>query len=132
MNEIGGNKILFQDKGIKIFLDFGMSFYDLGELVEIKPEPNSCYILSASEPFSEEMGIDFERLVNWLGHNGMPQYHTHVSGHIIPLHLESVLREMGAGKIFPIHTEHANLFAKFIRDMRSEVVVVETNREYKI
>jgi len=26
VNEIGGNKILLEDKGTKIFLDFGMSF----------------------------------------------------------------------------------------------------------
>ena len=29
-----------------------LSFYDLEELVEIKPEAGSCYILSASEPFN--------------------------------------------------------------------------------
>jgi len=50
-----------------------MSFYDLEELVEINPQPGSYYILSASEPFNEEMEIDFERLVNWLSHCGLPQ-----------------------------------------------------------
>lgn len=50
-----------------------MSFYDLEELVEINPKPGSYYISSASEPSNEEMEIDFERLVNWLSHYGLPQ-----------------------------------------------------------
>jgi mRNA degradation ribonuclease J1/J2 len=87
-------------------LVLALSFYDLEELVEIQPEAGSCYVLSASEPFNEEMEIDFERLVNWLGHYGLPQYHVHVSGHIMPLQLRALLTEMGAEKIFPVYTEN--------------------------
>jgi len=65
-----------------------MSFYDLEELVEINLKAGSCYVLSVSEPFNEEMEIDFERLVNWLRHYGLPQYHVRVSGHIMPLQLK--------------------------------------------
>jgi ribonuclease J len=107
-----------------------MSFYDLEELVEINPRPGSCYILSASEPFNEEMEIDFERLVNWLEHYGLPQYHVHVSGHIMPLQLKGILKEINADKIFPIHTENADLFAKFMDDLKSKTVLVEKGREY--
>jgi ribonuclease J len=110
----------------------GMSFYDLEELVEINPKPGSCYILSASEPFNEEMEIDFERLVNWLRHYGLPQYHVHVSGHIMPLQLKNILKEINATKIFPIHTEHADLFAKFMEDLKSETVLIEKNKEYMV
>ena len=35
---------------------------DLKELVEIRPEPGSCFILSISEPFTEEQEFEFERL----------------------------------------------------------------------
>jgi hypothetical protein len=55
-----------------------MSFYDLEELIEIQPKAGSHFVLSASEPFNKETEIDFERLVNWLGHYGLPQYHVHV------------------------------------------------------
>jgi ribonuclease J len=109
-----------------------MSFYDLEELVEIKPEAGSCYILSASEPFNEEMEIDFERLVNWLGHYGLPQYHVHVSGHIMPLQLKTQLKKMEAKKIFPIHTENSDSFAKFMRDLKSKIILTEKSKEYKI
>jgi ribonuclease J len=111
-------------------LVLALSFYDLEELVEIQPEPGSCYVLSASEPFNEEMEIDFERLVNWLGHYGLPQYHAHVSGHVMPLQLKAILQEINAGKIFPVHTEKAELFARFMRDSRSKTVLVEKGKEY--
>jgi len=109
-----------------------MSFYDLEELVEIKPEAGSCYILSASEPFNEEMEIDFERLINWLRHYGLPQYHAHVSGHIMPLQLKTILKEVEARNVFPIHTENAGLFAKFMRGLKSQIVLAEKGKEYKI
>jgi ribonuclease J len=109
-----------------------MSLYDLEELMEIKPEAGSCYVLSASEPFNEEMEIDFERLVNWLGHYGLPQYHVHVSGHIMPLQLKSILKEMNPKTIFPVHTEHAQLFAKFAKDLKGESVCVEKAKEYTL
>jgi ribonuclease J len=109
-----------------------LSFYDLEELVEIQPEAGSCYVLSASEPFNEEMEIDYERLTNWLKHYGLPQYHVHVSGHIMPLQLKEMLEEIRSEQIFPVHTEHADLFAKFVRDLRSKVVLPKKERTYKI
>jgi ribonuclease J len=109
-----------------------MSFYDLEELVEIQPKAGSCYILSASEPFNEEMEMDFERLVNWLRRYGLPQYHAHVSGHIMPLQLKTVLKEINAAKTFPIHTENAELFAKFMGDHEGQIVLPEKGKEYTI
>jgi ribonuclease J len=109
-----------------------LSFYDLEELVEIRPEAGSCYVVSSSEPFNEEMEIDNERLVNWLKHYGLPQYHVHVSGHIMPLQLKVILKEIDATQTFPVHTEHADMFARFVRDLRSKVVLTEKGKEYKI
>jgi ribonuclease J len=130
----------YPDKIIDVFgaskqqckLVLALSFYDLEELVDIQPGPGSCYILSASEPFNEEMEIDFEKLVNWLGHYGLPQYYVHVSGHIMPLQLKNILREFGSPKIFPVHTEQAGLFAKFMRDLKGKVVPTQKEREYGI
>jgi ribonuclease J len=109
-----------------------MSFYDLEELVEIRPEPGSCYVLSASEPFNEEMEIDFERLMNWLDHYGLPQYHIHVSGHIMPLQLKSTLEKIDAKTIFPVHTENAMLFSRFMGAAKGKVVLTEKEKEYRI
>lgn len=109
-----------------------ISFYELEELVVIQPTAGSCYVLSASEPFNEEMEMDFERLLNWLRHYGLPQYHAHVSGHIMPLQLKNILKEINPSKIFPVHTENAELFAKFVRDLKSQVIITEKCMEYKV
>jgi ribonuclease J len=109
-----------------------MSFYDLEELIEIQPKAGSCFVLSASEPFNEEMEIDFERLVNWLGHYGLPQYHVHVSGHIMPLQLKAILKEINAPKTFPVHTENAELFAKFTQNLKSQVILTEKGKGYSL
>jgi ribonuclease J len=109
-----------------------VSFYDFEELVALQPAAGSCYILSASEPFNEEMEIDYERLSNWLRHYGLPQYHVHVSGHIMPLRLKATLKEISAERIFPVHTESAGLFARFMRDLKSQVTLVEKSKEYTL
>ena len=109
-----------------------LSFHDLEELVEIQPEAGSCYVLSSSEPFNEEMEIDYERLLNWLEHYGLPQYHAHVSGHIMPMQLKAILNEINAKHIFPVHTEKQNLFAKFMRDLKGKIITDERGREYII
>lgn len=116
-----------QDKVVLI-----TSFYDLEELIEIKPVPESCYILSASEPVNEEMEIDFNKLINWLEHYGLPQYCAHISGHIMPLQLKEVIKTIEPKKIFPIHGEHPELFSKFMKSLPSETLIVEKGKEYKI
>jgi len=108
------------------------SFYDLESLIDIEPMFGSCYILSASEPFNEEMEVDFNRLTNWLEHYGLPQYHAHVSGHIMPLQLRQVLQTMNPKKVFPIHGTHPELFSKFMRKLNGEILVVEAGKEYTL
>jgi len=109
-----------------------ISLADFEELIEIKPSSGSCYVLSASEPFNEEMEIDFDKLMSWLDHYGIVQYHVHVSGHIMPLQLRETLQRIQAKKTFPIHNENPELFAKFASSEKSEVVVTEKGTHYKL
>jgi ribonuclease J len=109
-----------------------LSFYDLEELVEIKPQPGSCYISSASEPYNEEMQIDYERMINWLNHYGLPQYHVHISGHIMPLQLKKTLQAINPKLIFPIHGDHPELFSKFMKDLKSKVIMPEKEKKYAL
>jgi ribonuclease J len=130
----GQNKIfdVFEVSKQQCKVVLAVSFYDFDELVPLQPAAGSCYVLSASEPFNEEMEIDYERLVNWLRHYGLPQYHVHVSGHIMPLRLKAALKEINAERIFPVHTESAGLFARFMRDLNSQVTLVEKGKEYTL
>jgi ribonuclease J len=130
----GANKVfdVFEVSKRQCKVVLAVSFYDFEELVQLQPEAGSCYVLSSSEPFNEEMEIDYERLINWLRHYGLPQYHVHVSGHMMPLQLKGALREVNAKRIFPVHTESAGLFARFMRDLKSQVTLVEKCKEYTL
>jgi len=130
----GKSKVLdvFEASKQQCGMVWALSFHDFEELVALQPAAGSCYILSASEPFNEEMEIDFERLVNWLRHYGLPQYHVHVSGHMMPMKLKQALREINGKRLFPVHTEQPDLFAGFVRDLKSQVTLTEKNIEYTI
>jgi ribonuclease J len=116
--------------GMQSRVVLALSFYYLEELVEIQPKAGSCYILSASEPYNEEMQIDYERMINWLNHYGLPHYRVHVSGHIMPLQLKETLRKIGPKRVFPIHGAYPELFSRFMRDLKSKIVRVEKGKEY--
>jgi len=109
-----------------------ISFYDIGELLDIQPTAGSCYVLSASDHFDEEMVIDFEKLLNWLDHYGLPQYHAHASGHIAPFQLRNALEIMDPKEIFPIHTNRPELLGKYIRDLKGDIRIPEKGKKYLI
>jgi ribonuclease J len=108
------------------------SFLDMNEMVEVQPEPGSVYILSQSEPFNEEMEIDYNKLLNWLEICGLPLYQVHASGHINPDQLKWAISEINPGRLYPIHTTRPNLLAAYIRDLETEVVCPEEGVEYKL
>ncbi len=100
-----------QDKYVVAF-----SMPDFKELVDIRPKAGSVFVLSTSEPFNEEQEFEFERLQNWLDHFGLPMYHIHCSGHIMPSELKRIIEQIKPRKLFPIHTEHPGLYAKYVAD----------------
>lgn len=99
------------------------SFYDMNETVEIRPGPGSVYILSQSEPFNEEMEIDFEKLVGWLEHYGIPLYNIHASGHAPPHHLKEIIRQIAPKQVFLIHTERPALYRRFLEDLSGPQII---------
>jgi ribonuclease J len=90
---------------------FGCDFFELKELIDIKPE-NGLYIWSKTEPFNEEMEIDFKRVANWIKHfklnckvEGM-----HGSGHANGVEILNMIREIEPEIVYPIHTEEKERF----------------------
>jgi len=108
------------------------SFYDMNELIAIKPISGSTYILSQSEPFNEEMEIDFEKMLNWLERFGVPQYHIHVSGHALPYQLKWAFEEINPEKVFLVHTEKPELYKRFLSDLDMAIVSPEEGKEYEV
>jgi ribonuclease J len=98
----------------KFIVAFSMP--DFKELVDIRPNAGSMFVLSTSEPFNEEQEFEFERLRNWLDHFGLPMYHIHCSGHIMPSELKSSIEQIKPRRLFPIHTEYPGLYAKYVSD----------------
>lgn len=93
------------------------SYYDMNEAIEIKFAPGSVFILSQSEPFNEEMEIDFQKLLNWLEYFGLPIYNIHASGHASAFDLREIVERLKPKKVFLVHTEQPVLYANFLSDL---------------
>jgi len=88
-----------------------LNFWYLTVLVDLKPK-NGVYIHSLSEPFNEEMEISHERMMNWLNHFDLRFVQSHCSGHICGPDLRELLCAIHPKNVYPIHTEHPELFTK--------------------
>ena len=108
------------------------SYYDMNEMEDISPQAGSVFILSQSEPFNEEMELDYQKLLNWLEHYGIPLYNVHASGHAAPFQLKETIEKISPEKVIPIHTVSPQLFKKFISDLNMEVVVPNLGGEYQL
>ncbi|MFP3950535.1 MAG: MBL fold metallo-hydrolase [Candidatus Bathyarchaeia archaeon] len=86
-----------------------LDFYNLAELIDIRPEEGSPFIYSRSEPFTEE-DIEDEVLHNWLDHFGLVYHQLHASGHMSRKELGEMVNRVKPGKLFPVHTEQPELF----------------------
>jgi len=88
-----------------------LNFWYLNSLIDLKPN-KGMYIHSLSEPFNEEMEISYERMVNWIMHFEMEFIQSHCSGHINGADLQELIKKVNPKTLFPIHTEHPDMFKK--------------------
>ena len=128
-DKIIGNKEIQNKPEEYVFIG---SFYSLRELTEIEPPSASIYILSTSEPFTEEREMSYEKLINWLDYYGIPMYHTHASGHIGPLQIQEIMEKIKPKRVFPVHTEYPNLFSKFISKFSEKIILPKKGIVYDI
>lgn len=89
-----------------------LSFYDISELIDIKPNRGSVYIHSASEPHNEEQAIDERRLNRWLDFFKLRKHHFHASGHASGPEIREIIEAISPREVVPIHTEKPELFDK--------------------
>lgn len=95
-----------------------LSFYNFSELIDIKPKPRGLFIHSLSEPFNEEMELDSKRLDNWLRHFKLRKFQSHCSGHACSKELLDMAKRINAEKVFPVHTEHPEIFCKELKNVQ--------------
>jgi len=102
-----------QEHQSKIVMD--LDFYQFAELIDIRPNPDSHFIHSMSEPYSEE-DIEDEVMHNWLRHFKINFHQLHASGHMNRSQLTNLINYIRPKQIFPIHTENPKLFKKVNKD----------------
>ena len=113
-----------------------LNFYQVQELIDIKPDRNSYYLRAITEPHSEEMEISEERFINWIEHFKMQGLkkdeenpfkkvfeRAHISGHISGKELSEFINAIEPEMVIPIHTEFPEEFEK----MHKRVKIVERN-----
>jgi len=104
-----------------------LNFYQVQELIDIKPGKESYYLRAITEPHNEEMEISEERFVNWIKHFNMQGLkngkfeRAHISGHISGKELAEFIQKIQPEIVIPIHTEFPEEFKK----MHKKVKIVE-------
>ena len=112
-----------QDKMICAF-----SFWNFGSLIDIKPNPNSLYIHSASEPWDDEGESDKKRVNLWLEHFGLNRLQSHCSGHSKGSYLLEVVKTIDSDMLYPIHTEHPDAYGK----VTDKLTIVQETKKYEL
>lgn len=75
------------------------------DIYELKPE--MCIAIhSSSEPYDEESEIFYEKINNWLKALDAPSYRIHSSGHIHPLDLIKIYKDIKPKDVLVIHSEY--------------------------
>ncbi len=111
-----------------------ISYFQLNQLIDVMPVEGSKYLRSVTEPFSDEMRLDAERVQNWLDLFKLDLYgmesedKLHASGHASGSELKDTLQKIKPKNVIPIHTEHQELF----QDFWSNVIIVERGETYQI
>jgi len=103
---------------------FFCSDFQLQELIDIRPNANSSYIRSSTEPFNEEMELEMVRVKRWLVHFGLLQNdenwkQIHVSGHGSGDQLRNIIQNSNSKQVIPIHTEHEEYYNQWHNNVQN-------------
>ncbi len=100
-NVIDAREITAHQKDYVMF----MNYFQLNNLIDIKPAEGSVHIRSICEPFSDEMELDQKRIDNWLKLFGLyPEQKIHSSGHACGPAIFDMIQKINPKTLFPIHT----------------------------
>lgn len=105
-----------------------IGFYSFSALIDMKPKAGASYIHSASEPYNEEQEFDQIRINNWLEKFGINKHHCHCSGHARGKDLLEAVSAIGAKTVYPIHTEHPEVY----KSISKNLVLVQEGKKHKL
>lgn len=107
---------------------FYCNAWQFSNLIDIKPKEGSSYIYSLTEPFNDEMELDFVRVHNWIKHFKLKYHTAHASGHMSNAELKQMIEEINPKKVIPVHTEKPELFRKIAKN----VEIVKEGKPYQV
>ncbi len=92
-------------------------FFDMSELIDLKPDSKAKFIPSTCEPFDDKMEFNDEIINAWLNHFGIKRCGTiHCSGHAPGPDIERIIEEIKPRKLIPIHTTNAKKFEELCKN----------------
>ena len=107
-----------------------IDFFELPDLIALKPVAGSCYVRSVTEPHDDEDLIDLRRVNNWLRLlHLLPYQKIHASGHASGTELKRLINEINPKILIPIHTEKPELFKDQFRK-GIEVILPKKRKRY--
>jgi ribonuclease J len=107
-----------------------IDFFDLTDLINIRPYDGSCYIRSVTEPFDDEGEIEKGRVENWLKYFGLyPYEQIHASGHASGPEIKQLIEDINPKLVFPVHTEHPELF---VAPPGTRVEIPQVGKSYRL
>ena len=95
-----------------------LELHHFPELIDIKPR-GGHYIYSMSEHMEEE-ALEEELMRNWLSHFSLRLHQLHASGHMGRRELLEAVELINPRRVYPIHTEHPELYRRLLRRRRVE------------
>jgi ribonuclease J len=117
------NTINYLDLQVQQEYIFICSYFQINQLIDVKPRPGSKYLRSITEPFSDEMRLDAERIRNWLDllklelHGMESDDKLHASGHANGIEIKQTLQQINPNTIIPIHTENPSHLRKYFTNI---------------
>ena len=105
-----------------------IDFFELPDLISLRPAEGSCYIRSVTEPHDEEDEIDLKRAQEWLKLFGLfPYEQVHASGHLSGVELQKLIHQVRPKMLIPVHTEKPEAFLD-LAPKGTEVVLPELGK----
>jgi ribonuclease J len=111
-----------------------LTYFGFSELLDLLPPEGSLFISASSEPFDEEGRITEEKIKAWLERfsintPGFEPVYVHASGHASGLELKEFIRDTKPKRLFPVHTEHSELFKGLAEQVFERI---EVGKPYEI
>jgi len=106
-----------------------IDFWTLNELIDLVPS-NGVLVHSMSEPFEEDPVslLGGRVLDNWVEHFGLEYHQLHASGHAPKSGIFDMIKQVGAKKVFPVHT----LFPELFKESGAKIEIVKKGERREV